>query len=133
VPVPHWSKTVGLLSQLLSSNETHSTQAFIKTTVSGKRSLLALKDRLHLSPLSPCLVTVKTGGAQLSLEEMVEKPRLVPQTTLFGKVVVYECTACGKSFPMPLLEGAVPSDLPAPYIIRAAFLDHDCKGSNLTR
>ena len=64
---------------------------------------------------------------------MFEKPRLVPQTMLFGRVVAYECTGCGKSFAMPLLEGAVPSDFPPPYIIRAGFLSHDCQGSNATK
>src|ERR1700733_15179221 len=48
---------------------------------------------------------------------MTEKPTLVAQTTLFGRVVAYECTACGKSFAMALLDGAVPSDAPAPYIV----------------
>ena len=64
------------------------------------------------------------------MEAMLEKPRLVPQTMLFGRVVLYECTACGKSFAMPLLEGAVPSDFPAPAVVHAAFLGHDCKGSS---
>jgi hypothetical protein len=61
---------------------------------------------------------------------MIAKPGLLPQTTLFGKVVAYECSACGKSFPVPLLEGAVSPDLPIPLIIWAAFLGHECKCSN---
>jgi hypothetical protein len=59
-----------------------------------------------------------------------EKSKLVPQTMLFGKVVVYECTACSKTFAMPLLEGAVSEDLPAPSIVHALFLDHECNRSN---
>jgi hypothetical protein len=35
--------------------------------------------------------------------------QLAPQTILFRKVIVYECTVCRKEFAMPLLEGAVPS------------------------
>jgi hypothetical protein len=58
---------------------------------------------------------------------MLEKPRLVSQTMFFRRVVVYECTACRKSFAVPLLEGAVPSDLPAQAVVHAAFLGHDCK------
>jgi hypothetical protein len=54
--------------------------------------------------------------------KMTEKPTSVPQTMLFGRVVAYECTACGKSFAMSLLEGAVPSDSRAPYVVRSAFL-----------
>jgi hypothetical protein len=61
------------------------------------------------------------------LEAMLDKPRLVPQTMLFGRVVLYECTACGKTFAMPLLEGAVPSDFPAPAVVHAAFLGNNCK------
>jgi hypothetical protein len=63
------------------------------------------------------------------LEEMIAKPEIVPKTTLFRKVVAYECSACGKSFPVPLLEGAVSPHLPIPLIIYAAFLAHDCKSS----
>jgi hypothetical protein len=63
---------------------------------------------------------------------MLAKPEIVPQTTLFGKVVAYECSVCGKSFPVPLLEGAVSPDLPIPLIIYAAFLAHECKGSSPT-
>jgi hypothetical protein len=61
---------------------------------------------------------------------MTAEPELVPQTTLFGKVVAYECSACGKSFPVPLLEGAVSPDLPIPLIIYGAFLGHECKSSS---
>ena len=61
------------------------------------------------------------------MQAMLEKPRLVARTELFGRVVLYECAACGKSFAMPLLEGAVASDLPAPAVVHAAFLGHDCK------
>lgn len=61
---------------------------------------------------------------------MIAKPDLLPQTTLFGKVIAYECSACGKGFPLSLLEGAVSPDLPIPLIIWAAFLDHECKSSN---
>jgi hypothetical protein len=32
---------------------------------------------------------------------MIAKPEIVPKTALFGKVVAYECCACGKSFPVP--------------------------------
>jgi hypothetical protein len=69
---------------------------------------------------------------------MVFRPRdfprleIVPKTTLFGKVVAYECSTCGKSFPVPLLEGAVSPDLPIPLIIYAAFLAHECKSSSQT-
>jgi hypothetical protein len=58
---------------------------------------------------------------------MIAKPEIVPQTTLFGKVVAYECSACGKNFPVALLEGAVSPDLPIPLITCAAFLGHECK------
>ena len=51
---------------------------------------------------------------------------------LFGKVVAYECTVCGKSFPLPLLEGAVSPDLPIPFNIYAVFLAHECKSSSPT-
>jgi hypothetical protein len=68
-----------------------------------------------------------------TLEDMVEKPALAPKTLLFGKVVVYECTACGKSFAIPLLEGAVPSEFPAPAMVRAAFFSHDCKHPNAAK
>lgn len=61
---------------------------------------------------------------------MLEKARLVPRTLLFGRVVAYKCTACGKVFAVPLLEGAVPSDLPTPLIVYASFLEHECKGSD---
>ena len=64
--------------------------------------------------------------------EMIAKPEIVPQTTLFGKVVAYECSACGKSFPVRLLEGAVSPDLPIPLIIYAAFLAHECKSTSAT-
>ena len=60
----------------------------------------------------------------------MQKPEIVPKTTLFGKVVAYKCSACGKSFPVPLLEGAVSPDLPIPLIICAAFLEHECKSSS---
>jgi hypothetical protein len=63
---------------------------------------------------------------------MIAKPELVPHSMLFGKVVAYECSACGKSFPVPLLEGAVSPDLPIPLIICAAFLEHGCKCSSPT-
>ena len=63
---------------------------------------------------------------------MIAKPELVPQSTLFGKVVAYECSPCGKSFPVPLLEGAVSPDLPIPLIVYAAFLGHECKNSSPT-
>ena len=51
---------------------------------------------------------------------------------LFGKVVAYECSACRRSFPVPLLEGAVSPDLPIPLIIYAAFLAHECRSSRPT-
>jgi hypothetical protein len=63
---------------------------------------------------------------------MITKPEIVPKTMLFGKVVAYECSACRKSFPVPLLEGAVSPDLPIPLIIYAAFLGHECKGLSPT-
>jgi hypothetical protein len=66
------------------------------------------------------------------LGEMIAKPEMVPQTTLFGKVVAYECSACGKSFLVPLLEGAVSPDLPIPLIIYAAFLAHECRSLSPT-
>jgi hypothetical protein len=71
-----------------------------------------------------------TVAGSLWLGEMIAKPEIVPQTTLFGKVVAYECSACGKSFPVPLLEGAVSPDLPIPLITWTAFLGHECKSSN---
>lgn len=52
--------------------------------------------------------------------------RLTPQATLFGKVIMYECTACKKHFPMSLLEGAVAPDAPVPLIAQRAFQAHDC-------
>lgn len=58
---------------------------------------------------------------------MYEGRQLVPKTVLFGKVIAYECMAFGRSFPMPLLYGAVPSELPAPLTIRASFLRHVCE------
>ena len=70
------------------------------------------------------------GGALVW--RMIAKPEIVPQTTLFGKVVAYECSTCGKIFPVPLLEGAVSPDLPIPLIIYAAFLAHECKNSSPT-
>ena len=51
----------------------------------------------------------------------------MPKAVLFGKVIAYECTACGRSFPMSLLYGAVPSDLPPPATVRDAFLRHICE------
>jgi hypothetical protein len=66
------------------------------------------------------------------LGEMIAKPELVPQSMLSGKVVAYECSACGKSFPVPLLESAVSPDFPIPLIIYAAFLSHECKSSSPT-
>ena len=68
----------------------------------------------------------------LWLGEMIAEPEIVPQTTLFGKVVVYECSACGKNFPVPLLEGTVSPDLPIPLVIWAAFLAHECNRSSPT-
>ena len=63
---------------------------------------------------------------------MIAKPEIVPKTTLFGKVVAYECSACSKSFPMPLLEWAVSPDLPIPLITYAAFLAHECRSLSPT-
>ena len=64
------------------------------------------------------------------MKDKLENARLVPRALLFGRVVAYKCTACGKVFAVPLLEGAVSSDLPTPLIVYAAFLEHECKGSN---
>jgi hypothetical protein len=64
------------------------------------------------------------------LGDKVENARLVPRTLLFGRVVAYNCTACGKAFAAPLLEDAVSSDLPTPLSVYAAFLEHECKGSD---
>jgi hypothetical protein len=57
---------------------------------------------------------------------MDDRQRLAPQTILFGKVIVYECTVCRKKFAMPLLEGAVPPDQPAPPAVQRVFLSHAC-------
>jgi hypothetical protein len=57
---------------------------------------------------------------------MDDRRQLAAQTILFGKVIVYECTVCRKTFAMPLLEGAVPSDHPAPLTVERAFLSHAC-------
>jgi hypothetical protein len=64
------------------------------------------------------------------LEDKFENARLVPRTLLFGRVVAYNCTACGKDFAVRLLEEAVSSDLPTPLSVYAAFLEHECKGSD---
>jgi hypothetical protein len=77
-------------------------------------------------------VSGDNSRGSLWLGEMIAKPELVPQSTLFGKVIAYECSACGKSFPVPLLEGAVSPDRPIPLIIYAAFLGHECKSSSST-
>lgn len=52
----------------------------------------------------------------------------MPGVVLFGRVIAYKCAACGKDFPMPLLDGAVCSKLPAPPAVREAFLRHLCEG-----
>ena len=51
----------------------------------------------------------------------------MPRAVLFGKVIAYECTACGRSFPMSLLYGAVPSGFPAPLAVQDSFLHHICE------
>jgi hypothetical protein len=58
---------------------------------------------------------------------MREARQLVPKAVLFARVIAYKCTACGKNFPMPLLSGAVPSDLPAPVAVHEPFLRHVCE------
>ena len=57
---------------------------------------------------------------------MDEGRQLVPQTILFGKVIVYECTICREKFAMPLLEGAVSPDRPPPPTVLRFFLSHAC-------
>jgi hypothetical protein len=57
---------------------------------------------------------------------MDEGRQLAPQTTLFGKVIAYECTVCRKKFAMPLLEGAVLQHHAAPPTVQRAFLSHQC-------
>jgi hypothetical protein len=52
---------------------------------------------------------------------MDDRRQLAPQTILFGKVIVYECTVCRKKFAMPLLEGAVPPDHAAPPTVHMSF------------
>jgi hypothetical protein len=54
--------------------------------------------------------------------------QLVPQAVLFGKVIAYECAACGRKFSTSLLYGAVPSNDPPPATVRDAFFHHVCKG-----
>ena len=80
----------------------------------------------------PCHSALELGkqSGWLSLEVKLENARLVPRALLFGRVVAYKCTACGRVFAVPLLEGAVSSDLPTPLIVYAAFLEHECKGSD---
>jgi hypothetical protein len=51
---------------------------------------------------------------------------LTPQTTMYGKVVIYKCKSCGQRFPMHLLDGAVAPDVPPPLIVQSAFQNHDC-------
>ncbi len=57
---------------------------------------------------------------------MDEGRQLAPQTILFGKVIVYECTICSEKFAMPLLEGAVPPDHPEPPTVQRIFLSYAC-------
>ena len=54
---------------------------------------------------------------------MGEGRQLVPRAVLFGRVIAYECTACGRSFPMSLLYRAVP----APLAVQDSFLHHICE------
>ena len=58
---------------------------------------------------------------------MGEGRQLVPSAILFGKVIAYECTACGRSFLMSLLYGVVPSDLPPPLAVLGSFIRHVCE------
>ncbi len=59
---------------------------------------------------------------------MHQRRQLVPQTVLFGKAIAYECTACGRKFPISLLHGAVRSDAPPPESVFNAFTAHVCEG-----
>lgn len=53
--------------------------------------------------------------------------QLVPRVVLFGRVIAYKCTACERSFLMPLLDGAVGASLPTPAMVRDSFLRHVCE------
>jgi hypothetical protein len=51
---------------------------------------------------------------------MCEERHLVPQSVLFGKVIAYECTVCGRTSAVSLLYGAVLPGLPLPVNVRDA-------------
>lgn len=55
--------------------------------------------------------------------------QLVPQTVLFGKVIVYKRTVCDKIFSISLLHGAVSTDFPSLLNIGDAFFRHACEES----
>lgn len=58
---------------------------------------------------------------------MRKERQLIPRTTLFGKVIVYECNACGRMFPISLLDGAVSAGLSPPTKVIGDFISHTCE------
>lgn len=64
---------------------------------------------------------------------MAEDRDLVPRAILFGRVVLYECTACGQYFWSGLLAEAVPASHAPPSAVRGAFQTHVCRELEVRR
>lgn len=57
---------------------------------------------------------------------MQKERQLVPQAVLFGRVITYRCTACGRKFAISLLYGAVSTGSSPPASVVEAFCRHIC-------
>lgn len=58
---------------------------------------------------------------------MRKERQLVPEAVLFGKVIAYKCTTCGRKFAISLLYGAVSTGSSPPASVVEAFYRHICE------